>query len=289
MVSPMSIWPNVAGVVFLGIGIIAARKQFAASHGLEKLVTLGRTFVAAALAAFGTEHMFAAKFIMLGVPAWMPFRLFWAYFVGAALIAAALSLALNRCVKWSSLLAAIMILIFVLTIHIPNTIALPHDRFLWIVSARDLCFSAGMAALAASYWGWPKLITAARFYLAAASVFFAVEYFLYPAFAPGLPLQKMTPSWVPVALLWGYLTGLCLLAAGATMAASKPCSRPAAIWLAVVMLVITVALYLPILIMASGTGPIVEGLNYVADTLLFAGTLLVFAEAAGSHEGPKVL
>ncbi len=31
--------------------------------------------------------------------------------------------------------------------------------------------------------------------------------------------------------------------------------------------------------MASGTSQIVEGLNYVADTLLFAGTILLLAAA----------
>jgi len=38
-------------------------------------------------------------------------------------------------------------------------------------------------------------------------------------------------------------------------------------------------LYVPILLLNSGTGPLVEGLNYVADTLLFGGALLLLARA----------
>ncbi len=52
------------------------------------------------------------------------------------------------------------------------------------------------------------------------------------------------------------------------------------------MTAIVVCLYLPILLMASGTALIVEGLNYVADTLLMGGVLLVTAGAMGKNDTP---
>jgi uncharacterized membrane protein len=275
----------IVGVVFLGIGIAAAWPTLSRARGLEKLIALGLTFEAAALATFGTEHQFLARFIMQGVPAWMPARLFWAYFVGVALIAAALSLALNRCVKWSALLTGIMILLFVLTIHVPNAAANPHDRFIWTVVLRDLAFASGIAALAGSRWDWGWLVTLGRVIVAAVALFFAIEHFLHPTYAPGVPLQKMTPAWVPMPALWGYLVGTLLLAGGLALIANWR-SRSAAGWLGLVMLVLTVALYLPILLMASGTGPLIEGINYVGDTLLYSGTLLVLAEALPNNAGP---
>jgi len=45
------------------------------------------------------------------------------------------------------------------------------------------------------------------------------------------------------------------------------------------MAALTLFLYVPILLMNSGTEALVEGLNYVADTLLFGGALLLLARA----------
>ena len=38
-------------------------------------------------------------------------------------------------------------------------------------------------------------------------MFFGVEHFLHPKFAPGVPLAKLTPGWVPAPPVWGYLIG----------------------------------------------------------------------------------
>jgi uncharacterized membrane protein len=285
LVSPISIWANVAGAAVLVIGVAAARRELSEARGLNKLVALGAAFVAAPLAAFGMEHQFAAPFMVGGVPKWIPWHLFWVYFVGVALIAAGLSIATNVLRRWSALLAGCMIAIFVVTIHLPNVMAKPENRFFWIVMFRDLAFASGLWALAAScvpeWKGSRAVITAVRFYLGALMVFYAVEHFLFPVFAPGVPLENKIPAWVPAPTLWGYLIGALLLAGGAAMLLNLRAfsARSAAIWIGAVMTAIVVCLYLPILLMASGTALIVEGLNYVADTLLMGGVLLVTAKA----------
>jgi hypothetical protein len=50
------------------------------------------------------------------------------YFVGFALVAAALSIILMQHVGWSATLLGIMIFLFVLMIHLPNVVANPKDR-----------------------------------------------------------------------------------------------------------------------------------------------------------------
>jgi hypothetical protein len=45
------------------------------------------------------------------------------------------------------------------------------------------------------------------------------------------------------------------------------------------MTALTVFLYLPILILARGESEVIVGLNYVADTLLYAGAALLLASA----------
>jgi hypothetical protein len=69
-----------------------------------------------------------------------------------------------------------------------------------------------------------------------------------------------------------------MLAAGAGLLLNRH-SRFAVIAAGTLMTVLTLLLYAPILARAAGTSQIIEGLNYVADTLLFSGTILLVAPA----------
>ena len=117
-----------------------------------------------------------------------------------------------------------------------------------------------------------------RMVLAVAAIFYGVEHFLHPEFAPGVPLEMKTPSWVPLPSVWGYLAGAILLAAGIWLALNKG-SRIAAASIGGLMTVLTVCLYLVVLILAHGAAEINEALNYAADTLLYAGAALALASA----------
>lgn len=118
----------------------------------------------------------------------------------------------------------------------------------------------------------------ARIVIAIAAIVFAVEHFRHPEFAPGVPLRMMTPSWVPFSSVWSYLAGAILLAAGIGLALNKQ-SRTAAASIGTLMPVLTLFPYLVILIRAHGSTEINEALNYVADTLLFAGAAFALASA----------
>ena len=79
------------------------------------------------------------------------------------------------------------------------------------------------------------LIFIGRLCIAIPVIFFGVEYFLHPTFAPGVPLAKLTPAWVPVPRFWAYLTGALLLVAGAGILVNKR-SRMAATSVGVAMI-----------------------------------------------------
>jgi len=286
MLSSTNFWMCLAGLIYLVAGVFILRKQIGAARGWDKLITLGCVFIAVPLAVFATEHFCGARFLQNMVPSWIPAHLFWAYFVGCALLAAATSLTVRKFVRLSSTLLGLMFFLFVCMIHIQFALAHPKDRFAWAVALRDLSFSGGAWALAGlhsrasspqpSKW----MILFGRIVVAIAAIFFALEHFLHPEFAPGVPLEKMTPSWVPFPSVWGYLAGAILLAAGIGLALNKK-SRIAATSIGALMTVLTLFPYLLILILAHGgsTPEITEALNYVADTLLFAGAALVLASA----------
>jgi uncharacterized membrane protein YphA (DoxX/SURF4 family) len=290
MISRSVVSMSTAGLFVLAAGIAARRRELTRGPAMERAIALGRVFVAAPLATFGGLHLAAAKGLMQTVPSWMPWRLFWAYLVGFALIATALSLISGRLVRWSALLAGAMLLAFVAMIHVPNVAANMHDRFAWAVLLRDTAFAAGLLALAGSRVSplaspspaWARLVTPARIAFAVAALFFAFEHFLHPEFAPAVPLEKMTPWWAPAPRVWGYSVGAVLLASGALMLVNK-WARKAAAWLGIAATMVVVVIYVPMLWPAHGTAEVVEAIDYVADTLLFAGTALIMAEALGAE------
>jgi uncharacterized membrane protein len=284
MLSSTNVWMCFAGLIYLVAGVFVLRKEISAARGWDKLITLGCVFIAVPLAVFAPEHFHGPEFIQNMVPSWMPAHLFWAYFVGCALLAAATSLTVRKFVRLSSTLLGLMFFLFVCLIYTPSALAHPTNRFAWAYALRDLSFAGGAWALAGlrsrasspqqSKW----MISFGRIVVAIAATFFAVEHFLHPEFAPGVPLVKMTPSWLPFPRVWGYLAGEILLAAGIGLALNKK-SRIAAASIGALMTALTLFLYLFILILAHGGSEINEALNYVADTLLFGGAALVLASA----------
>ena len=86
-----------------------------------------------------------------------------------------------------------------------------------------------------------------RVLIAIAAIFFGVEHFLHPAACPGVPLEKLTPAWIPGRLLIGYLTGAILLVAGASILLAKK-TRMAATYLGTWIVLLVVFIYGPILI-----------------------------------------
>jgi uncharacterized membrane protein len=290
--SPLVFWPYFAAAALTLIGVFAVRRELTEATGLDKILALGGAFVAASLAAFSSEHFGLAKFIQQGVPSWIPWHLFWAYFVGCALLAAALSIATNVQVRLSATLLGIMIFFFVLSIHLPKVLANPHDRIAWAVLVRDSSFAAGAWALAGSHteeWrahSTHKLITLGHLLIAVAAVFFGVEHFLHPQFVPVVPLGKLMPTWYPGHFLVAYVAGAVLVAAGVSLLVGIR-TRAAATSIGILALAAVLLVYLPIAVAipsAAGTGDKIEGLNYFFDTLLFAGMVLVLANALPKAE-----
>jgi uncharacterized membrane protein YphA (DoxX/SURF4 family) len=287
--SHLVFWLWLTGLVILAMGLISVRKEFSTASGLDKVVVLGRVFAAAPLALFGAEHLSNAQGLAQGVPVWMPFRLFWAYFVGFALIAAALSLAWKVQARLSATLFAIMMFLFVLMIHLPNAIGDPHNRFAWTVVLREISFAGGFLAFAGTQteaWRAHRssvLALIGRFCMGIPFLFFAVMHILHPQNAPGVPLAKLTPAWMPAPHTLAAFTGILLFIAGAAVLINKY-ARVAAACLGLWMAILTIGLYLPILILlilahVVEPGPLIEALNYIGDTLLFSGAILFLASA----------
>jgi len=276
-----------AGVVLLVIGALAARNDVAKARGLDKVVALSNLFFALPLAVFGAEHFAAARGIMQMVPKFMPWPLFWTYFVGVGLLAASLSIATKIQVRWSGLLFGIMMFLFVAMMDLPGTLADPHNRISWVLMLREMSFGGGGWILAGTALAGPEmrgrstLITVGRVIIGITAMFYGVEHFLHPVNAPGVPLEKLMPVWIPGRMVIGYLTGAILLVAGVCILFAKK-TRMAATNLGTWIALLVFTVYLAILIASfrdPSTDVKVEAVNYFTDTMLFAGAILALARA----------
>lgn len=276
----VEIWGMIgAGIAALVAGLFLVRGRFAAASGAGRVLVLGPVFEAVALAIFAAEHFLAARDLAGIVPRWLPGPLFWTYLVGAALLAAAISFIAWRYVRLSASLLALLFLIIVATIDLPNLPKHLHERLFWTLTVRETAFAGGAMVLAGSLWPRGRsigttLIRLGRSIVACTFVFYAIEHFLFPRFVPGVPLEKMTPAWVPSPMLLAYVVGATLLAAGTGLMIPRT-RRTAAASAGTVLLLLTIFFYVPILMTEIHSPLAVEGINYVGDTLLFAATALL--------------
>ena len=278
------IWSYLAGGVVFAIGLatIFPRGDWRKTRGLDKLILLGPLFYAAPVAAFGAEHFTLTEAVASIIPAWIPWHLFWAYLVGACLIAGALSLVTRIQAGLAAGLLGMTFFLFVALMHGPGWVQDPGNRFALTVALRELSFSGGALALAASLneqWGERGrrvLATVARYFVAIPVLFFSFEQFLHGKNVPGVPLKPLTPEYVVGHAVWTYLAAVVYAVAGSLLLVGKK-TRTAATWLGLTVLFVELVVYVPIGVVERAS--LAKGLNYVADTLMFCGAVLLLAGA----------
>lgn len=108
------------------------------------------------LFVFGAQHLMYGRFVATLVPAWIPARLFWAYFVGAAFLAAACAILARRAAGLASLLLGLMFLSWVLVVHLPRVVASPHFGNGWTSMFVALAMSGAALAAGSAVGPWPR-------------------------------------------------------------------------------------------------------------------------------------
>jgi uncharacterized membrane protein YphA (DoxX/SURF4 family) len=287
------IWSYSAFGIVLAVGLltIVLRGDWQKARGFDKLILFGPIFYAAPLAAFGTEHLTLTAAIASLVPKWIPWHLFWAYFVGASFIAAALSLVTRIQARLAAGLLALTFFLFVVLMDAPGWARHPQNQIALTLLLRELSFSGGALALRVSLtpsarrvagldqWrerGTHILRTIARYFVAIPVLFYSFEQFLHGDHVPGVPLEPLTPPYVPGHAVWTYLAAVVYAVAGILLLLGKK-TRAAAAGLGLTVLLIVLVVYVPIAVVERAS--LDNGLNYIADTLMFSGAVLLLAGA----------
>jgi uncharacterized membrane protein len=283
----IAFWMYVCAALLFIVGLTRILQELPQEHGVDKIMPFGRLFFAIPIAVFGSEHFTITAEIATMVPRWIPAHTFWVYLVGLGFICAGLSMAVLIQARLAAALVGITFLIFVCVMDLPGSVAHPHNRFFWTLALRELSFGSGALAFAMSPWSArrrqpssarpiaARAATLPRFFIGIASLFYGVEHLLHPEHVPGVPLEMLTPGWIPGRIFLSYFVGVVLILAGLCLLANKK-PRLAATCLGLTILLAVLWIYLPMLLAAPTS---VEALNYFFDTLFFCGAILLLANA----------
>ncbi|HEV8122976.1 MAG TPA: hypothetical protein VGP80_01940 [Gemmatimonadales bacterium] len=107
------------GTAWVLVGALTAGQKGGFTTGAA---VAGRILFGLSLLLFGLSHFMYHDFVATLVPAWIPGRLFWAYFTGAAHIAAGLSILINVMSRLAAALYGVMIGIFGLLVNAPRAV-----------------------------------------------------------------------------------------------------------------------------------------------------------------------
>jgi len=126
-------WENMPGertsaaetALFLGGALMVAGRILKSGPTLSRgrsLFIAGEYLFALGLFVFGILHYVSEPFVVSIIPKWIPWPVFWAYFVMTCFFAAAISIFIQRFVRPSSLLLSLMFLLFICLMHLPDVI-----------------------------------------------------------------------------------------------------------------------------------------------------------------------
>jgi uncharacterized membrane protein len=274
-------------VCIAGIATIFMRDEWQKAAGLEKLILFGPIFYAAPLGAFGAEHFTQATGIAAMVPKFIPWHMFWALFIGACFIAASFSLVTKIQARLAASLVALTFFLFVALMDAPGWARHPGNRIFAMLTLRELAFSGGALALAASLaeqahmQGSRIFATIARYFVAIPVVVYSIAQFIHADLLPAVPLQRATPDYIWGHSLWAYVAGLVYLFGGILLLIGKK-TRVAATWVGLSVFVVELIVYVPIAVVDRAS--LGNGLNYMADTLMFCGAVFLLAGAMPREE-----
>lgn len=84
--------------------------------------TIGKFLYSIPFVIFGIFHFMKGDQMAGMVPSWVPGGIFWVYLTGVAMLAAGVSIMINKKAALATLLLAVLLLLFILTIHLPAVI-----------------------------------------------------------------------------------------------------------------------------------------------------------------------
>jgi uncharacterized membrane protein len=115
-------------------------------------VRIARYLFAIWLVPIGMSHFFYVKETVDLIPAWIPFRVFWAYLTGAGHIAAGLGVLFSVIPRLAAAAEAGMLTIITVLVWVPAVFAAPRTRMPWTAFWISTAITAAVWVVAQEIW-----------------------------------------------------------------------------------------------------------------------------------------
>ncbi len=115
---------------------------------MKNLSLIGRILFAIPFAIFGLNHLFFLDFYIGTVSSFIPLGPYTIILTGIFLILASFSIIFNKYIKVSTILLSVLLLIFILTIHIPGLFDPEKWQFALIELLKDTSLMGGSLMIA---------------------------------------------------------------------------------------------------------------------------------------------
>jgi len=131
--SHIGAWNSPAEIAFMSSGALALYAHGITSNSGPVLRMIARMLAGVSAIVFGFAHFNYIDFTAGMVPAWIPFKTFWAWATGAGHLATGLALVSGFKARLAAGFEAAMMGSFVVLLHLPRVIAAPDQHVEWIM------------------------------------------------------------------------------------------------------------------------------------------------------------
>jgi uncharacterized membrane protein YphA (DoxX/SURF4 family) len=184
-----------------------------------KLLTLGRSAYAFAIAGFGLLSLIYVDFIhvLQPIPVGVPGYRLLAILNGVGLLTAATAIALNRYTRVAALAMAGFFAVWIVLLQIPSAFTNPALlRSPWWIRTFESVVLASAALTLAGLQSDPvrtRWLRGARIAFGISLPVFGALHLIYPA-----NTASLVPPWFPAPMFWAYFTGFAQICAGLAVA-----------------------------------------------------------------------
>ena len=118
---------------------------------MKNLTTIGRILFAIPFALFGINHFLMLDYYFGMLTSFIPLGAYTIILTGIMLIVASISIITKKFIKFSTIILAILLFVFIVTIHIPHLLNCGEKTITLIALLKDISLMGGSLMIAGMY------------------------------------------------------------------------------------------------------------------------------------------